>query len=54
MSEFGIVLAQVDLFGDSYEEIHAQAEGLRRRLLKRPELSPWENEEKRGMQNAER
>ena len=54
MSEFGIVLAQVDLFGDSYEEIHAQAEELRRRLLKRPELSPWGNEEKRGMQNAER
>ena len=43
MSEFGIVLAQVDLFGDSYEEIHARAEGLRRRLLKRPELSPWES-----------
>lgn len=40
MSEFGIVLAQIDLFGDSYEEIHAQAEDLRRRLLKRPEMSP--------------
>lgn len=53
MSEFGIVLAQVDLFGDSYEEIHAEAEALRRRLLKRPELSPWDNEEKQGMLNAE-
>ena len=46
MSEFGIVLAQIDLFGDSYEEIHAQAETLRRRLLKRPEMSPWENGKK--------
>ncbi len=40
MSEFGIVLGQIDLFGDSYEEIHAQAEAMRRRLLKRPEMSP--------------
>ena len=36
MSEFGIVLAQIDLFGQSYEEIHHQAEALRRRLLKQP------------------
>jgi hypothetical protein len=43
MSEFGIVLAQIDLFGSSYEEIHAEAEALRRRLLKQPERSPWEN-----------
>jgi hypothetical protein len=41
MSEFGIVLAQIDLFGRSYEEIHAEADRLRRLLLKRPERSPW-------------
>lgn len=41
MSEFGIVLAQLDLFGDSYEEIHAQAEQLRRSVLKQPDKSPW-------------
>lgn len=41
MSEFGIVLAQIDLFGDSYAEIHAQAEDVRHRLLKRPDMSPW-------------
>lgn len=41
MSEFGIVLAQLDLFGPSYEAIHAEAEHLRRRLLKRPKHSPW-------------
>jgi len=41
MSEFGIVLAQIDLFGRSYEEIHAEAERLRRWLLKQPECSPW-------------
>ena len=45
MSEFGIVLAQIDLFGSSYEEIHGQAAALRRRLLKRPESSPWGNDE---------
>ena len=53
MSEFGIVLAQVDLFGDSYEEIHAQAETLRRRLLKRPDMSPWHNGKARCMQHTE-
>ncbi len=42
MSEFGIVLAQLDLFGRSYGEIHAEAERLRRLLLKQPEKSPWE------------
>jgi hypothetical protein len=42
MSEFGIVLAQLDLFGSSYAEIHAEAERLRRLLLKQPEKSPWE------------
>jgi hypothetical protein len=41
MSEFGIVLAQLDLFGDSYDEIHAEAERLRRLLFKQPEKSPW-------------
>jgi hypothetical protein len=41
VSEFGTVLAQLDLFGRSYEEIHAEAERLRRLLLKRPECSPW-------------
>jgi len=41
MSEFGIVLAQLDLFGSSYEEIHAEAERLRRLLLRQPEKSPW-------------
>ncbi len=41
MSEFGVVLAQVDLFGASYEEIHAEAERLRRMVLKQPEQSPW-------------
>jgi hypothetical protein len=41
MSEFGIVLAQIDLFGRSYEEVRAEAERLRRRLLKKPEWSPW-------------
>jgi hypothetical protein len=45
MSEFGIVLAQIDLFGRSYEEIHAEAEALRRRLLKQPESSPWGSED---------
>lgn len=47
MSEFGIVLAQIDLFGQSYEEIHAEAEALRRRLLKQPESSPWGGNVKR-------
>jgi hypothetical protein len=41
MSEFGIVLAQIDLFGRSYEEVHIEAERLRRLLLKQPEKSPW-------------
>lgn len=42
MSEFGIVLAQLDLFGSSYEEIHTEAERLRRLLLRQPQKSPWE------------
>lgn len=41
VSEFGIVLAQIDIFGQSYEEIHAEAERLRRLLLRQPEKSPW-------------
>ncbi|HXU44194.1 MAG TPA: hypothetical protein VN783_01605 [Thermoanaerobaculia bacterium] len=41
VSEFGVLLAQVELFGGSYEEIHAEAQALRRRLLKVPEASPW-------------
>ena len=41
VSEFGVVLAQIDLFGPSYEAIHAEAEALRRRLLKQPAHSPW-------------
>ena len=40
LSEFGVVLAQVELFGESYEEIHAEATRIRRRLLKRPGDSP--------------
>ena len=41
VSEFGVVLAQIDLFGPSYEAIHAEADALRRRLLKQPAHSPW-------------
>jgi len=41
MSEFGIVLAQLDLFGPSYEAIHAEAEELRHSLLRQPRKSPW-------------
>jgi hypothetical protein len=40
-SEFGVLLAQVELFGPSYEAIREEAEAIRRRLLKRPEHSPW-------------
>ncbi len=41
VSEFGVVLAQIDLFGPSYAAIHAEAAALRRRLLKQPAHSPW-------------
>ena len=34
VSEFGVVLGQIEIAGDSYAEIHARAEGMRRRLLK--------------------
>ena len=41
VSEFGFVLAQIDLFGHSYEEIREEVNHLRRRLLKQPSTSPW-------------
>ena len=41
VSEFGTVLAQIDLFGRSYAEIHTEADRLRRLLLIRPDCSPW-------------
>ena len=41
VSEFGVVLAQIDLFGPSYEAIHVEADALRRQLLKQPAHSPW-------------
>jgi hypothetical protein len=41
VSEFGFVLAQIDLFGRSYAEIKQQVDQLRRSLLKQPETSPW-------------
>lgn len=41
VSEFGIVLAQIDVFGRSYEEIRTEANRLRRLLLKQPQSSPW-------------
>lgn len=34
MSEFGVVLGQIEIAGQSYEEIHERAEGMRRMLLK--------------------
>jgi hypothetical protein len=41
VSEFGFVLAQIDLFGRSYAEIKEEVDRLRRMLLKQPETSPW-------------
>ena len=41
VSEFGVVLAQVDLFGPSYEAIRGEAEQVRRALLRQPAHSPW-------------
>ncbi len=35
VSEFGTVLGQFELFGASYEEIHARAQGIRGRLLRK-------------------
>lgn len=40
-SASGFPLATVNLVGNSYEEIHQQANSLRKQLLKQPELSPW-------------
>jgi hypothetical protein len=34
VSEFGVVLGQIEIAGDSYAEIHERAERMRRRLLK--------------------
>jgi hypothetical protein len=34
LSEFGIVLGQIEIAGDSYDEIHARAQEMRRKLLK--------------------
>jgi hypothetical protein len=34
VSEFGVVLGQIEIVGDSYDEIHARAEEMRRKLLK--------------------
>jgi hypothetical protein len=34
LSEFGVVLGQIEIAGDSYDEIHDRAEELRRKLLK--------------------
>jgi hypothetical protein len=34
VSEFGVVLGQIEIAGDSYDEIHRRAEGMRRKLLK--------------------
>jgi hypothetical protein len=34
VSEFGVVLGQIEIAGDSYDEIHQRAEGMRRKLLK--------------------
>lgn len=35
VSEFGVVLGQLEIAGKSYEELHARAEEVRRRVLKR-------------------
>ncbi|MEA2237903.1 MAG: hypothetical protein QOC81_2627 [Thermoanaerobaculia bacterium] len=35
VSEFGVVLGQIEIAGDSYAEIHARAEAMRRKLLKK-------------------
>ena len=34
VSEFGVVLGQIEIAGDSYDAIHARAEEMRRRLMK--------------------
>ena len=40
-SAFGVVLAQVELHGMAFEDLDAEADVLRHRLLRRPEASPW-------------
>jgi hypothetical protein len=34
VSEFGVVLGQIEIAGDSYDAIHERAEEMRRRLMK--------------------
>lgn len=41
VSEFGVVLGQLELAGATYDEIHARAEDVRRRILKQHRSSPW-------------
>ncbi|RQH40899.1 ATP-grasp domain-containing protein [Okeania hirsuta] len=41
ISASGLTLATVNLVGNSYAEIHQQANNIRRQLLKQPEFSPW-------------
>lgn len=41
VSEFGVVLGQMELVGNRYDEIRPEAEYIRRRVLRRPESSPW-------------
>ncbi|EAW38065.1 acetyl-CoA carboxylase biotin carboxylase subunit family protein [Lyngbya sp. PCC 8106] len=41
ISASGLTLATVNLVGNSYAEIHEQANNIRRKLLKQPEFSPW-------------
>lgn len=41
VSEFGVVMAQMDLFGASYEDVHNTAVDFRHRLLRQPASSPW-------------
>lgn len=40
-SAFGVVLAQVELYGERFEDLETEADLLRHRLLRRPEASPW-------------
>jgi ATP-grasp domain-containing protein len=41
VSAFGVVLAQVELYGQRFEQLETEADRLRHRLLRRPEASPW-------------
>jgi hypothetical protein len=40
-SAFGVVLAQVELYGERFDDLETEADLLRHRLLRRPEASPW-------------